>query len=94
MTLHQLSQLKQWHTAHRAQSPLEYHAWDAVLTLCLMGWMGLPAAWLLGQAWLMAACTMLCFTPSVYRMLRRKLHSNDTLRCDWLAVAASQKRAL
>ena len=93
MTLHQLSQLKQWHTAHRAQAPLEYHAWDAVLTLWLMGWMGLPAALLLGQGWQLLACTALCFAPGVYCTLRRTLHTQIKLRCDWLA-AAGQKRAL
>ena len=65
---------------------------DAVLTLWLLGWMGLPAAWLLGQGWFLLACTMLCFAPGVYGTLRRTLHTQNKLRCDWLA-AARQKRA-
>ena len=42
MTLRQMSQLKRWHVDHREHAPLEYHAWDGVLTLWLLGWMGVP----------------------------------------------------
>ena len=32
MTLQQLHEIKLWHVEHKAEHPLEYHAWDLVLT--------------------------------------------------------------
>ena len=44
MTLDELQRIKQWHVDHRSDHPVEYHLWDAMLTLWLMGWVGwLPA---------------------------------------------------
>ncbi len=40
MTLNELQRIKQWHVHHRQDHPLEYHLWDAMLTLWLMGWVG------------------------------------------------------
>lgn len=37
MTLTELHRIKLWHVAHRRDRPLEYHLWDAILTLWLMG---------------------------------------------------------
>ena len=31
MTLQELQRIKQWHVAHRADHPLEYHLWDVCL---------------------------------------------------------------
>ena len=43
--LTELQRIKKWHVAHRGEHPLEYHLWDTVLTLWLMGWVGwLPAS--------------------------------------------------
>jgi hypothetical protein len=86
VTLAQLSTLKAWMVAHRARHPLEYHAWDAVLTLWLMGWMGVPACVLLDDPWAVMACVALFFTPPGYLRLRGKLHRQRRLRCDWLEV--------
>src|SRR5437764_681217 len=40
MTLRQMSMLKRWHVLHRDRLPIEYQAWDAMLTLWLIGCIG------------------------------------------------------
>ena len=40
MTLNELQRIKQWHVAHKVDHPLEYHLWDLVLTLWVLGWVG------------------------------------------------------
>ena len=86
MTLVQLSKLKAWMDAHRKGQPIEYHAWDAVLTLWLMGWMGAPAGLLLDDPWAVLACVALFFSPPGYWRLREMLHRRQRVRCDWLEV--------
>lgn len=88
MTLKQMSRLKRWQVAHRQLSPLEYHTWDAVLTLWIMGWMGLPAALLLWQPGEVLLCVVVFFVPALYMRLRTRLHRRGRLRCDWLDVVA------
>lgn len=87
MTVQQLSVLKQWQVAHREQQPLEFHAWDAVLTLWLLGWAGIPAAALLGQPLLVVLCFALIPAPRLYVRWRRHLHTLGRMRCDWLGDA-------
>ena len=84
MTLHQLSVLKQWHVSHKRERPIEFHTWDAMLTLWIMGWMGVPAAVILGKLSGLLACTAFFFAPAGYVRLRRRLHARGLLRCDWL----------
>ena len=84
MTLHQLSVLKQWHVRHRREHPVEFHTWDAVLTLWLMGWLGVPAELILWQLYGLIACTGLLLAPGVSVSLRRRLHAQGRVRCDWL----------
>lgn len=84
MNFHQLTALRAWMQAHRAAHPVEYHAWDAVLTLWLMGWMGAPAGLLLDWPWEVVACVALFFVPPGYLRLRTRLHRRQRLRCDWL----------
>ena len=84
MKVDQLASVKRWQVQHRRQSPLEYHAWDAVLTLWLLGWVGLAPAAVLHWSWLVAACAPLAFAPSLYVACRRRLHRSGRLRCDWL----------
>jgi len=84
MNLRQMSSVKRWHLAHQEDSPLEYHAWDAVLTLWLVGWVGVPPALLLHWTWLVVLCVSLSFAPPAYVRLRRRLHASGRLRCDWL----------
>jgi hypothetical protein len=88
VTLHQLSVLKQWHVAHRQQHPIEFHTWDAMLTLWVMGWMGVPAAVILQQPLWLAACALMFFAPTLYVRTRQRLHRNRRLRCDWLDAAS------
>jgi hypothetical protein len=69
---------------HRRERPIEFHTWDAVLTLWLMGWLGVPAELLLWQVYGLAACAGLMLVPTGYVKLRRRLHASGRLRCDWL----------
>jgi len=84
MTLEQLHTIKLWHVAHKPECPLEYHAWDSVLTAWMLGWMGEPAALLLWWPGVAVTCVGLFFAPTLYVALRRRLHRAGSLRCDWL----------
>ena len=84
MTLGQYHALRIWHCTH--QHPLERNAWDAVLTLWILGWAGFPAAWLLSLSWAEAGCLLMLFVPSAYVAWRRGLHRAGRLRCDWLTA--------
>jgi hypothetical protein len=84
MTLNQLVVLKQWHLAHRQERPVEFHAWEAVLTLWLFGWLAAPAALLLWRLPGLVLCIALMLAPRAYVELRRDLHRRRRLRCDWL----------
>jgi len=93
MNLAQLSAMKAWMVAHRQCAPIEYHTWDAVLTLWLMGWMGAPAFIVLDDLWAVLACVALFFLPPTYLRLRRRLHQRQQLRCDWLEVVRPSTRS-
>ena len=86
MTLSQFHSLKTWHLRHAQQHPVERHAWDAVLTLWMMAWAGGVASLLLGAAWVELGCLALLFLPTAYVGLRRRLHRDGRLRCDWMAA--------
>ena len=47
MTLQQLALIKRWHVQHRHRHPVEFQAWDALLTAWMLGWIGAPAALIL-----------------------------------------------
>ncbi|MDZ7867319.1 hypothetical protein [Acidovorax sp.] len=81
MTLNELQRIKQWHVDHRVEHPLEYHLWDLVLTLWLMGW--LPA-FVFGDAWAAPLCLAGTLLPSLYVAWRTRAHRLHRLRCDWL----------
>jgi hypothetical protein len=85
MTLHQFQALKLWHSHHGGR-PLEKGAWDVVLTLWMMGWVGLPAALLLGAGWAEVACLAALFLPGSYVTWRARLHRRGRLRCDWIGA--------
>lgn len=87
MTLQQLSVVKRWHVLHRRDRPVEFHTWDTVLTLWLVGWLGIPAELILWQLYGLLACSALLFAPAAYVALRRRLHRRGRLRCDWLEAA-------
>ena len=86
MTLGQFQSLKLWHSHHSRTQPLEKNTWEAVLTLWMMGWAGVPAAMLLGLVWAQAACLLLIFLPRVYVGWRARLHRRGRLRCDWITA--------
>lgn len=86
MTLQQLHAVKLWQLAHKPENPLEYHAWDGVLTAWMFGWMGEPAALILWWPGMALGCALLFLTPTLYVALRRALHRRGRLRCDWLGT--------
>jgi hypothetical protein len=86
MTLQQYHELKVWHARQGRRHPVEKAAWDTVLTLWMMGWVGGPAAYVLDRPWAEAACFAAIFVPGLYGALRRRLHRTRYLRCDWMAA--------
>ena len=86
MTLTQFHALKVWHTGHSQECPLEKNIWDVVLMFWLTGWVGWPAALLLGQPLLGVVCVGLTLLPGAYVAWRRHLHRRGKLRCDWVTV--------
>ena len=50
MKLAEFEALKAWHQRHWRDQPVEKHAWDIVLTLWLVGWVGFPSACLVHAA--------------------------------------------
>ncbi len=86
--LAQLQSIKRWQVAHRREHPLEFQAFDAVLTLWVMGWVGmLPSVVLLPWV-LLPLCALAVYAPALYVAWRARLHAQARLRCDWLAAAA------
>jgi hypothetical protein len=86
MTLTQLQRIKRWQVAHRADHPLEYQLFDAVLTVWVMGWVGLLPTVALQNLYLLPLCFLAMQTPALYRRWRAHLHRQARLRCDWLGV--------
>jgi len=86
MTLTQLHQVRVWHLLHWRTRPLESGVWDAVVTLWVMGWVGVPVAWVIGRSWAELLCLALLFLPAAYAALRRRLHRIGRLRCDWIGA--------
>jgi hypothetical protein len=84
MTLDELQRIKQWHVAHRGDHPVEYHLWDAILTVWLMGWVGWLPALAFGVVWATPLCMLAMFAPTLYVAWRMKAHRTHRLRCDWL----------
>jgi len=86
MKLTELQRIKQWHINHRHDHPLEYHLWDAMLTLWLIGWVGWLPAFAFDQLWSAPLCLALSAAPSIYVALRMKAHRACRLRCDWIKL--------
>ena len=84
MTLDELQRIKQWHVHHRADHPVEYHLWDGVLTLWLMGWIGWLPAFAFDHLWALPLCAAAMFAPTLYVGWRLRAHRARRLRCDWL----------
>ena len=86
MNLAQFQDLRTWHLRHWREQPLEKHFWDVVLTFWLIGWVGGPVSLVLQQPVALTASFALLFLPNHYVALRRRLHRNRRLRCDWLTM--------
>ncbi|RYF43653.1 MAG: hypothetical protein EOO25_02470 [Comamonadaceae bacterium] len=84
MTLNELQRIKQWHVNHRHDHPLEYHLWDAMLTLWIMGWVGWLPALAFDQLWSAPLCLLAMAAPGLYVSWRVKAHQARRLRCDWI----------
>ena len=84
MTLHELQRIKQWHVAHRSDHPFEYHLWDAMLTLWMMGWVGWLPVFAFDAMWAAPLCMLGTLAPTLYVTWRMRAHRAYRLRCDWL----------
>lgn len=86
MKLQQFQDLKVWHLRQGRRHPVEKTIWDTVLTIWLLGWVGAPVALVLHSGWAEVACLGLLFLPGLYVGLRRRLHNQRRLRCDWIVA--------
>jgi hypothetical protein len=84
MSLDELQRIKQWHVSHRDGHPLECHAWDAMLTLWLVGWVGWIPAFTFDALWAAPLLAIATAAPSLYVAWRVRAHRAKRLRCDWL----------
>jgi hypothetical protein len=87
MTLDDLQRIKKWHVAHRTDHPVEYHLWDAMLTLWVMGWVGWLPAYVFDALWTIPLCALGMAAPGAYVAWRLKAHRERRLRCDWQPAA-------
>lgn len=84
LTLAELQRIKQWHVKHKAEHPLEYQLWDAMLTLWVMGWVGWLPVLALDALWAWPLCLLALYAPGLYVDWRARAHQQQRLRCDWL----------
>ena len=87
MTLDELQRIKKWHVAHRHDHPVEYHTWDTMLTLWVMGWVGWLPAFAFDALWSVPLCALAMAAPGLYVAWRLKAHRQGRLRCDWQPAA-------
>lgn len=92
MTLEDLQRIKKWHLAHRRDHPVEYHVWEAMLTLWLAGCVGWLPAFVVGAVWIFPLCALAMAAPGLYVGWRLKAHREGRLRCDWQPVALATRR--
>ena len=84
LPLAELQRIKQWHTSHRHDHPLEYQLWDLVVTVWLMGWIGWLPAYAFDAFWAYPLCLMGVMTPGLYVQWRARADANGRLRCEWM----------
>ncbi len=84
MSLDELQRIKHWHMRHRDDRPVEYHLWDMMLTLWLIGWVGVIPTLAFGALWYLPLCAVASLAPTLYVAWRIKAHRARRLRCDWL----------
>lgn len=82
--LNDLQRIREWQVAHRAEHPLEYHVWDCVLVLGIMGYVGWLPAMALDLPEVYPLCLAAMLVPDLYAALRASAHRLQRLRCDWL----------
>lgn len=86
MDLESLQRIKRWTVRHQGDHPVEYHAWDAMLTLWLVGWVGWVPAFTFDALWAAPLLALSMFAPSLYVAWRVRAHRSRRLRCDWINV--------
>ena len=84
ITLAQMERLKNWHITQRGKHPAERQAWEAVLTLWVMGWMGWLPAYAFDAPWAYPLCLLGTLAPRLYVGWRARAEAAQHLRCDWL----------
>lgn len=91
LRLSELHCVRRWMLAHKADHPVEYHCWDAVMTLCVMGAMGWAPALILEQGWwALPLCALGFCGPTLYVYRRLRAHAQGRLRCDWAWMLPSR----
>lgn len=88
ITLAQLQRVKNWQVDQQDARPVEYHAWEAVLTLWVMGWIGWLPAFAFEDPWAYPLCLLGILMPRLYVFWRARAHAAGRLRCDWLELLA------
>jgi len=86
MDLDALQRIKRWHVLHQSDHPVEYRAWDVILTLWLAGWVGWLPAFCFDALWAVPLLVLGMSGPTLYVALRAKAHQSRRLRCDWLVA--------
>lgn len=86
MDLDALQRIKRWHVDHQRDHPVEYHTWDVVLTLWLIGWVGWIPAFTFEALWAAPLLAIAMSAPRLYVGWRRRAHQQHRLRCDWISV--------
>jgi hypothetical protein len=86
MTLNELGRIKKWLVGHRHTHPVEYHLWDAMLMLWLVGWVGWIPTLAFHMVWATPLCIAAMFAPTLYATWRSRAHRARRLRCDWLTA--------
>ena len=87
MTLDAMQRIKRWHVLNQSDHPVEYHLWDAMLTLWLAGWVGWIPAFAFEALWAAPVLVLAMSAPKMYVAWRTRAHKARRLRCDWIAVA-------
>ena len=81
-----LQRIKRWLVSHQQDHPVEYHTWDIMLTLWLMGWVGWIPAFAFDALWTVPLLVLGMSAPTLYVAWRAKAHREQRLRCDWIAM--------
>jgi energy-converting hydrogenase Eha subunit G len=86
MNLEQMHRIKRWLVDHQREHPVEYHLWDAMLMLWVIGWVGWLPAFTFQALWAAPLLALLMSAPTLYVTWRLKAHQAQRLRCDWLVA--------